>query len=41
MMIINILLHHRSDYYVMKNETSNHRIMPLLWESLYGYETKD
>ena len=40
-MIVNILLNHRSDYYVMKKETGERRIMLLLWAVHYGSETKD
>lgn len=35
-LIINILLNHRPDYYVMKKETGDRRIMLLLWAVHYG-----
>lgn len=41
MMIVNILLNHRSDYYVMKKETGDRHIMILLWVVHYGSEAKD
>jgi hypothetical protein len=38
MMIVNILLNRRSDYYVMKQETGNRHIMLLLWPLHYESE---
>lgn len=40
-MIVNILLNHLSDYYVMKKETGDRRIMLLLWVVHYGSEDKN
>ena len=39
-MIINVLLSRRSDYYVMKKETDDRRIMPLFWKVSYGRELR-
>lgn len=40
-MIVNILLNHRSDCYVMEKKAGERRIMLLLWAVHYGSETKD